>query len=63
MKAYGGVYVYVHSFLISAQAVGEWSAWGPGRFTPGGRVPGLIYNSVYKCSDNWRSWYHIVIAL
>jgi hypothetical protein len=35
MKAYGGVEVQSHSFLISALAGGEWSASPPGRFTPG----------------------------
>jgi hypothetical protein len=40
MKAYGGVDVYIHTFLTSALAGGEWSASLPGRFTPGGRAPG-----------------------
>jgi hypothetical protein len=35
MKAYGGVDVGIHIFLTSALAGGEWSAWRPGRFTPG----------------------------
>jgi hypothetical protein len=39
MKAYGGVDVYIHIFLTSALAGGEWSASRPGRFTPGGRAP------------------------
>jgi hypothetical protein len=40
MKAYGGVDVYMHIFLTSALAEGEWSASRPGRFNPGERVPG-----------------------
>jgi hypothetical protein len=35
MKAYGGVDVYIHIFLTSTLAGGEWSASRPGRFTPG----------------------------
>jgi hypothetical protein len=35
MKAYGGVDVYIHVFLTSAQAGGEWSASRPDRFIPG----------------------------
>jgi hypothetical protein len=34
MKAYGGVDVYIHIFLTSAIAGGEWSASRPCRFTP-----------------------------
>jgi hypothetical protein len=33
MKAYGEVDVYIHIFLTSALAGGEWSASRPGRFT------------------------------
>jgi hypothetical protein len=40
MKAYGGVDIYIHIFLTSALAGGEWSASRPGRFTPGERAPG-----------------------
>jgi hypothetical protein len=40
MKAYGGVDVYIHVFLTSALAGGEWSASRPGRFTPEERAPG-----------------------
>jgi hypothetical protein len=40
MKAYGGVDVYIHIFLTSALAGGEWSASRPGRFTAGERIPG-----------------------
>jgi hypothetical protein len=40
MKAYGGVDVWIHIFLTSALAGGEWSASRPGLFTPGERAPG-----------------------
>jgi hypothetical protein len=40
MKAYGGVDLYSHIFLISTLAGGEWSASRPCRFTPGERTPG-----------------------
>jgi hypothetical protein len=40
MKAYEGVDVYIHIFLTSELAGGEWSASHPGRFTPGKRTPG-----------------------
>jgi hypothetical protein len=35
MKAYGGVYVYIHVILTSALVGGEWSASRPGIFTSG----------------------------
>jgi hypothetical protein len=35
----GGVDVYIHIFLTSALAEGEWSASHPGRFTLGERAP------------------------
>jgi hypothetical protein len=35
----GGVDVWIHIFLTSALAGGEWSASRPGRFTPGERAP------------------------
>jgi hypothetical protein len=40
MKVYGGVDVWIYSFLTSALAGGEWSASLPGRFTPEERDPG-----------------------
>jgi hypothetical protein len=40
VKAYGGVDVYIHIFLTSALAGGEWSASRPGRFTPAETAPG-----------------------
>jgi hypothetical protein len=39
MKAYGGVDVYIHIFLTSALARGEWSVLRPGLFTPVERAP------------------------
>jgi hypothetical protein len=41
MKAYGGVDVYIHIFLTSALAGGEWSASRPSRFTPGEKAPDI----------------------
>jgi hypothetical protein len=35
MEVYGGVDVYIHTFLTSALAAGEWSASNFCRFTPG----------------------------
>jgi hypothetical protein len=43
MKAYGGVNVSIHIFLISAFAGGERSASRPGRFTPRERAPGTTW--------------------
>jgi hypothetical protein len=40
MKAYGGVDVCIHIFLISVLVEGEWSASRPGRSTAGERAPG-----------------------
>jgi hypothetical protein len=40
MKAYGGVDVLSHIFLISTLVVGEWSASDPCRITPGEKAPG-----------------------
>jgi hypothetical protein len=40
MKAYRGVDVWIHVSLTLALVGGEWSASGPGRFTPGERAPG-----------------------
>jgi hypothetical protein len=39
MKAYGGVDVWIHTFLTSAIAGGEWLASRPCRFTPGEITP------------------------
>jgi hypothetical protein len=41
MKAYGGVDIYIHIFLASVLAEGEWSALCPGRFIPGENAPGI----------------------
>jgi hypothetical protein len=40
MRAYGGVDVYIHIFLTSTLAGGEWSASRPGRFSLGARARG-----------------------
>jgi hypothetical protein len=40
MKEYGGGGVYIHSFLTSARARGEWSASRSSRFTLEERTPG-----------------------
>jgi hypothetical protein len=40
MKAYGGVDVYIHIFLISTLVGGEWLASHLGSFTPREGVPG-----------------------
>jgi hypothetical protein len=40
MKAYGGVDVETHIFLISALAEDQWSTSRPGRFSPGEKAPG-----------------------
>jgi hypothetical protein len=34
MKTYGGMEVQLRSFLTSALAGGEWSAWRPGKESP-----------------------------
>jgi hypothetical protein len=41
MKTYGGMEVYIHVFLTSALAGGEWLASRPGHFTPGETAPGI----------------------
>jgi hypothetical protein len=40
MKTYGTVDVWIHIFLTSALAIGEWSVSRPCHFTPGERTPG-----------------------
>jgi hypothetical protein len=40
MKAYGGMDIQIHIFLISALVGGEWSASRPCRFTFGVIAPG-----------------------
>jgi hypothetical protein len=39
MKAYEGVDIYIHVFLTSVLAGGEWSASRPCRFNPGEKTP------------------------
>jgi hypothetical protein len=43
MKAYGGVDVYSHIFLISALVRGEWWTSRLGRFTPGEIAPSIYW--------------------
>jgi hypothetical protein len=40
MKVYGEVDVWIHIFLTSVLAGGEWSASSPSRFTHGEKAPG-----------------------
>jgi hypothetical protein len=47
MKAYEGMYVEIHVFLTSALVGGEGSASRPGRFTPGERVPRVLWKEVW----------------
>jgi hypothetical protein len=45
MKTYGGVDVYIHTFLTSALVSGERSATCPGRFNPEGRTVGTHWTA------------------
>jgi hypothetical protein len=47
MKAYGGVDVFIHIFVTSALAVGEWSASRPCRFNHEEKAPGT------HCIESW----------
>jgi hypothetical protein len=47
MKAYGRVDVWIHIFLTSPLAGGEWSASRPGRFTPREKASGT------HCIGSW----------
>jgi hypothetical protein len=49
MQAYGGMDVYIHIFLTSALAGGEWSVSRPGRFTLGERAHGTHW--IGGCMD------------
>jgi hypothetical protein len=40
MKACGGLDVYIHIFMTSSLAGGEWSSSRPGRSASGERAPG-----------------------
>jgi hypothetical protein len=44
MKACGGLDVYIHIFLTSSLAGGEWSSSRPGRSASGERAPGTHWN-------------------
>jgi hypothetical protein len=46
MKTYGGVDIYIHIFLTSKLAGGEWSASCPGRFIARERALGPIGKKV-----------------
>jgi hypothetical protein len=46
MKTYEGVDVQIHVFLTSALVGGEFSASGPGRFTPGQGA--MVLDNTYK---------------
>jgi hypothetical protein len=57
MKAYGGVDVYIHIFLTSALAGGEWSTSRPGRFTPREKAPVTIAEEVaWTPEPVWMTW-------
>jgi hypothetical protein len=47
MKAYWGVEVQLHAFLISALDGGEWSVSRLRRFTPTERTPGALWIGVW----------------
>jgi hypothetical protein len=57
MKAYMGVDVYIHIFLTSALAGGEWSASRPGSFTPRKEPPVPIVQEVgWTPEPVWTTW-------
>jgi hypothetical protein len=57
MKAYGGGDVYIHIFLASALAGGEWSASSPCHFTPGERAPGTHWIGGWVGLEPvWTTW-------
>jgi hypothetical protein len=57
MKEYWGVDVYIHIFLISALAGGEWSASPPGRFTPRESDPGTHWIGGWVTPEPvWTTW-------
>jgi hypothetical protein len=60
MKVYGGVDAYIHIFLTSALAGGEWSASRPGCFIPWERAPGTHWIGAWVGPragfDNVEKW-------
>jgi hypothetical protein len=58
MKAYVGVDVYIHVFLTSALAGGEWSTSHPDRFTPPGKEPLVLIGQEVKWTPEpvWTTW-------
>jgi hypothetical protein len=60
MKAYGGVDVWIHIFLTSALAGGEWSASRPCLFTPKERPSGTHWTGGWMdhraSPDNMEKW-------
>jgi hypothetical protein len=51
MKAYGGVDVQMHEFLISSLVGGELSASSSGRFTSVERAPGTDWALLLTCTN------------
>jgi hypothetical protein len=49
MKTYDGVDVQLHEFLTSALYGGEWSALGPGHFTPTEIFSGMYMYVMHAC--------------
>jgi hypothetical protein len=46
MKTYGGVEIWLQTFVISVQDGGEWSAAHSNCFTPRERIPALTEEDV-----------------
>jgi hypothetical protein len=57
MKAYGGMDVYIHVFLILTLCGGEWSDSRPGRFIPTQKPPVTIGQEVgWTPEPVWTTW-------